>query len=560
MKYEHSVRPHQSSPMHKKYTLRPIITTILVILLVSVSMPERSFGANKALPSAQRLEEADRLRDNSEHRKAFDIYKDIAATYRADMSKDEKMICLEAIYGCIDDAMALTSFSDVARYMVLAEEIRDSENITDGRLDIYYSCMYMVMGGESGNGNMLAKGYPHALRAFDYYVEKGDRKKMELSFYHLIEYFKSLHDKELLPEIEKASLRFRENITDSRSGEIFMRYYKAVIDEYVNEDYRSAALQYDTIISLLPDDARHARKRATFYVSATTPLIKTGDIAKATEGLNKSLVLADSTKQTEIKLAAFNGLKDLYTSIGDSANAQLYKRKAEALQDSISSFAIADDIYVLDRIKEEKELHHQVALARYRNNILQWTIIFAAVILVTVIVFMLILRCKNAGLTERARILKQLLQEHTAAKSSTAVSPSKAKYVGSNLLEEEKNNIAADIRAVLDSEAVFSPDFSLGTLSEKIGKSPKAVSQVINEIFNTNFSTVVNRIRIYEACRRMDSAEYKTWSVEGIAESVGYSQRNTFSTNFKKFTGMGIREYKKLSEERENSYHSESDD
>lgn len=123
------------------------------------------------------------------------------------------------------------------------------------------------------------------------------------------------------------------------------------------------------------------------------------------------------------------------------------------------------------------------------------------------------------------------------------------RYDGSNLKDEDKEHIAADIRKVLESPAVFSSDFSLSTLSEMVGRTPKAVSQVVNEVFSTNFSTLVNKIRIYEACRRIDSPEYSNWSVEGIAESVGYSQRNTFSSNFKKLTGMGIREYRRLSEQ-----------
>lgn len=520
----------------------------ITIALITFSYPAQCQSSNKVPSNRSILEKADMLRNNSEHRKALDLYKEIASTYRADMSKEEKLLCLEAIYGCIDDSMALSNYADVARYIALAEEIRDSENITDDRLEIFYSCAYIVMGTESGNNKMLAKGYPHALKAFDCAVKASERRKMELSFFHIIDYFRTLRLPGMQEKVDSLTRIFKDNIKNSCSSEIFTRYYQAVKEEYINKDYRAAALQYDSILSVIPEDKRNARKRATFLIYAAEARAKNGDSTRAVAGLHRAIALADSMKQTEYKVTAYLNLHSIYEMLGDSAKANLYKKMQETLQDSISSFAIADDIYVLDHIKEEKELHRQIALARYRSKVMQWVILFASIILLIVVVFLLLLRCKNAGLTERARILRQLLREHTSQKAQEKTA-TKSKYEGSSLSEDEKNSIAASIREVLDSDDVFSSDFSLGSLSEKIGKSTKAVSQVINELFNTNFSTVVNRTRIYEVCRRLDSPEYENWSVEGIAESVGYTQRNTFSTNFKKFTGMGIREYRKLSEE-----------
>lgn len=50
-----------------------------------------------------------------------------------------------------------------------------------------------------------------------------------------------------------------------------------------------------------------------------------------------------------------------------------------------------------------------------------------------------------------------------------------------------------------------------------------------------------------EAMRRFDDAErYGNYSIEGVAESVGFRSRSTFSTWFKRFTGLGAAEYRRL--------------
>lgn len=77
-----------------------------------------------------------------------------------------------------------------------------------------------------------------------------------------------------------------------------------------------------------------------------------------------------------------------------------------------------------------------------------------------------------------------------------------------------------------------------------IGRHPKTLSQVIRCHCGCTFPTLVNRRRITEACRRFDSPEYANYSAEGIGQSVGYGSRTTFTTNFRKITGLTVREYR----------------
>lgn len=101
---------------------------------------------------------------------------------------------------------------------------------------------------------------------------------------------------------------------------------------------------------------------------------------------------------------------------------------------------------------------------------------------------------------------------------------------------------------MLASEELYSPDMSLTRMAELAACHPKTLSRVVHEEFGCGFPALVNRARIVEACRRIESPEYARYSLTGIGESVGFNNRTSFTTNFKKYTGLGLREYRKAAE------------
>ncbi len=91
------------------------------------------------------------------------------------------------------------------------------------------------------------------------------------------------------------------------------------------------------------------------------------------------------------------------------------------------------------------------------------------------------------------------------------------------------------------------PDFSLNMLAEKIGSNSKYVSQVINDR-GCNFRNFINEYRIGEARRRLlDVDRFGNWTIQSIANSVGFLSTSTFNAAFKKFTGMTPSLYQKMS-------------
>ena len=122
------------------------------------------------------------------------------------------------------------------------------------------------------------------------------------------------------------------------------------------------------------------------------------------------------------------------------------------------------------------------------------------------------------------------------------------KYQTSKLTEEQKSKIYQSICQIMENTLEFcQDDFSLEKLAKLINSNSKYVSQVINEIHGKNFTLFVNEYRINEVRMRLaDTENYGNYTIQAIAESVGYKSHSTFSKIFREITGMTPSMYQKM--------------
>lgn len=117
--------------------------------------------------------------------------------------------------------------------------------------------------------------------------------------------------------------------------------------------------------------------------------------------------------------------------------------------------------------------------------------------------------------------------------------------------EAARQNLLEKIAAAMDDVGLISRNnFSIEQLSKLIGSNSHYVSQVINENYGKNFSSVLGEARVRQACKRLcDDTVYGNLTIEAIASELGFRSRSNFVTVFKKVTGLTPSEYKKISKE-----------
>jgi YesN/AraC family two-component response regulator len=80
--------------------------------------------------------------------------------------------------------------------------------------------------------------------------------------------------------------------------------------------------------------------------------------------------------------------------------------------------------------------------------------------------------------------------------------------------------------------------YSLGQLAESIGVPLHHLSAFINQHYDISFNDLINKCRINYCIVTFLKETWQNKKIETIARESGFNNRNTFSTAFKKFTGM----------------------
>lgn len=142
------------------------------------------------------------------------------------------------------------------------------------------------------------------------------------------------------------------------------------------------------------------------------------------------------------------------------------------------------------------------------------------------------LRDSYIGLVRKNIELDQLNQKLIVCEAR----PSKRRN-GDSIKDED--NILNKFRKLLQQDEIFTnPELSLKMLADELGTNTSYFSAIVNNHYNCNFKSLINKCRIDKARKMMVSDEFKHYSMDGIANEVGFKSRSGFYLAFKSVTGI----------------------
>lgn len=515
-------------------------------------------AAYGAVPLQSLLHQADSCMERMDYDRALGLYRRVADSYDISMSEHDKNLCLDGIYGCCDIHMYKGNYTEAFENLNLAQTIVEHEKAPDMKLHVRYGAMYIIMTQQTINAAYLHKTLHHDSIALPKAFRAGDDKMifrafgdMTLSHYC----YGTLH--RMRPYVEQ----MRSYAAKSRSwrprAALYM-YRHAVA--MTAKDYVRAAALYDSALTVVPDVVSTARVRASMFKTKALAEVQGGYPEKALASLRRSMAISDRYRLRDIRLAALQILSVVYRNQGRTEDAERARMNMLELRDSLRTYAVAEDLHQLEMRRERRDMQARMAVAEYRAREKDRWLTGITVFSLVILFFLLRLRNRNRRLRQHSALLYERMRQLYAGRPETTTdttttsaplpdTPADSKYEGSTLSDSDKQDIKRAILRVMDSDALYGPDLTLSSFSQLVGWHPKAVSQVIHEEFDCNYSTYINRARIVEACRRVDMPQYSHLSMEAIGESVGFNSRTAFSANFRRFTGLGIRAYRQAAQQ-----------
>ena len=133
-------------------------------------------------------------------------------------------------------------------------------------------------------------------------------------------------------------------------------------------------------------------------------------------------------------------------------------------------------------------------------------------------------------------ILIKALKDKNVSIEPPKLSQNRSGYI---LPESHKQELIDKIVYLFEEEKIYTQkDITSDKLCKMLNTNRTYASKVINEYFNKSFSDLLNEYRVKEARRLLSDFQHKNYSIEGIAELVGFSSPATFYRAFKKFVGV----------------------
>ena len=405
-----------------------------------------------------------------------------------------------------------------------------------------YGCMYETLGEQTEERGMLQDAFDNFRKAFYLAAEQNNHDIMTTCFSNLVWLGYSLDS---LDSVKKEFDIYAK--TDQLKSDRLSVYTRQMYEGYnrLNQNDVKSALELFTGQEDMKE-YEMSRYRIIRRNNIARCLLKMGEYRQAMAMLDSALDMASPIGLLDAKLEIYKLMTESAESANDSLAKAINQSKYLSLKDSLLNYQQIQGINRFYITREVREIRDRMRVVQEQDKTLKIIICISIIILLSTGTLLVLKIRHNRVLNEKNRTL---YEKNVALLSSKDTSKKIRKTDLTNRPEEE--TISDELEAVLEKINAWmdsntdwmEPDFSVETLSHEINEKYRTVSKAISLSSECNFSQLLNRRRIEEVCRRIESVEFNSHTLEAIANSVGFRSRSAFSAAFKKFTGMTPSQY-----------------
>jgi AraC-like DNA-binding protein len=121
----------------------------------------------------------------------------------------------------------------------------------------------------------------------------------------------------------------------------------------------------------------------------------------------------------------------------------------------------------------------------------------------------------------------------------------KKKYTNSTLDNKKASEYSKQLNQFMENDKLFlDSELTLVKLAERMNISSKQLSQIINQIENTNYSQYIAKYRIEQAKKYLTNPYYHNYKIAAIAFESGFNSISSFNITFKNLTNTTPIDYR----------------
>jgi len=241
-------------------------------------------------------------------------------------------------------------------------------------------------------------------------------------------------------------------------------------------------------------------------------------------------------------LMTYNIMTQCYNEKNNTKKAYLFAQKSLILIQSIEEVKNKSlnflHNYDLNKIKEESNII--IASKNYFKICL-----FSILIVLTIVVISFYFYYKNQK-EKHQRFIKIInsLKEFKVSEN-TKSQINKTDIQSKQLIDDELiEKLAIGLKKLEKKETFLDSNFKLASVAKKLNTNTAYLSQYFNQVMQKTFSEYTQELRTQYVLKKLiDTPYFRKYTMQAIAEEVGYKDANTFVRVFKKQTGLSPNYY-----------------
>lgn len=501
-------------------------------------------------------------RDDSQIERALLCYTTVADRYSPSLSKSAKLECVEALnnkfsiynYSLFDPNRAYESLCE-------ASEIVNSNKLISSHLDLNCGIYYQNAYTNTGDMAYLHKALASYSKAFDRALEQKEDDILNEVFINLIPLAIGLN--------EADSQRHRiESYRSYHSSDSVAHSFNILLCDGLRamkqKDWKTSEHLYLDYLANTPDKPLYLNHRMNSFLQLSRLADRQGDMKRALSYLDSVLNLAKRSNQTSWVIATKKEIADLYFKAGDSVTGNAFLLEHLKMKDELMASRIATNVRTVQLIENLGESNERITKLSTEKRWLTKIVIIITLLSIAAIAFGILYWHRGIALKRlNASLYAQIRQRMADSEKSAAPqpdtpdpdSPDSPDSDGEEKDDNAKRSENSDQRdlkslwtrlsAILEqSDEIYNTDFTIARLAKIANTNVKYASMAINQYTGMSFPTLLGNLRIKEACRRIVKSEnLDSVSIDMLAFGVGIRSRTTFSTSFRRVTGMTAAEF-----------------
>ena len=264
----------------------------------------------------------------------------------------------------------------------------------------------------------------------------------------------------------------------------------------------------------------------------------------AEEELLQAEEYASKTASLELKKDVALKYAQYYSLIGENKKSNNYYESFIQYNDSIfnqrSHRLVTEFNIKLNTLKQQRQiekisLQNEISETKISNRNTLIIVLLGGLVLI-VIGSILILR-----MYRQKQKSYQLLYEKSKdeLKSARDMSSCQKDLIKAGISDRVLKELLDRLHEKIEKEKVYlQMDLSIHKLAQQMNTNTSYLSKIINDYYQQNFNSFVNKYRIRAAQEMLHQHKYRHYTIEAIAHECGFRSKSSFNEAFKKVSGL----------------------